>query len=233
MWDWLVEIDNNIFLFFNSMRNGFFDTFFHMFSERFIWVPMYIAILFTFYRSFNWRQATVFVLCTVLTITLTDQIGASLIRPYFERPRPFHPDSPVSEFVMLVEWHRPGGSYGFPSCHAANTIALATLVSLWLKRRPVTLFLFLWAIVTCYSRIYLAAHYPGDLVAGALLGLFVAWGIYCFSRWVNRKVAGNTFLNHERSLKDWLGIRYASTSIITLGLLTIIYISLVGLWRII
>lgn len=232
MLDWLSEVDSNVFLFFNSLRNGFFDTFFHMFSGRFIWVPMYAAILFTFYRCFNWRQATVFVLCIALTITLTDQIGASLIRPIVERPRPFHPDSPISELVMLVEWYTPGGSYGFPSCHAANTVALATIVSLWLKQRPVTLFLFLWAVVTCYSRIYLAAHYPGDLVAGSFLGIFVGWGIYCFSKWVNRKVAGTLFLNAEPPLKPWLGVRFASTSIIIVGLLTVFYICIVASWRI-
>lgn len=39
----------------------------------------------------------------------------------------------------------------------------------------------LFAIMTCYSRIYLGVHFPGDVIMGCLLGVFIAWTVgKCF-----------------------------------------------------
>lgn len=65
-----------------------------------------------------------------------------------------------------------GGQYGFVSSHAATTFALAT--TLWLllgKRHPWLKWGFLWAAVVSYSRIYVAAHYPLDVLAGTGVGV--------------------------------------------------------------
>lgn len=35
-----------------------------------------------------------------------------------------------------------------------------------------------WALLTCYSRVYLGVHYPGDLLVGTLVGLTGAYLIY-------------------------------------------------------
>lgn len=229
----LQNIDSSLFLYLNSLRSSFGDSFFMLFSGRFIWIPMYIAMVFTLFRDFSWRQALIFLLGVAVLITLTDQIGASVLRPYFGRPRPSHPDSPIQHLAQYVNEYRAGG-FGFPSCHAANTVALATYFSLCIRRGYLTIFLSLWALVTCYSRIYLAAHYPGDLLAGSLLGFIIAILVYFAARLICMKTLQDTFINkehftHHRLAKS-LTLNYrASNSIIIMGLLTVLYMVLISL----
>ncbi|MBR6538232.1 MAG: phosphatase PAP2 family protein, partial [Bacteroides sp.] len=70
-------------------------------------------------------------------------------------------------------------------CHAANTFGISFLILFIFRNRLLSCFLMLWAIVTCWSRAYLGVHYPGDLLAGMLLGLIGAalsywlFGLYC------------------------------------------------------
>lgn len=82
---------------------------------------------------------------------------------------PSNPANPLSEMVHIVGGYR-GGSYGFPSCHAANSFALASFLILLFANRKLSLFIFAWAVLNSYSRVYLGVHYPGDLLVGAIIG---------------------------------------------------------------
>ncbi len=174
--DFLINLDSDIFLFFNSHHNEFFDNFMKLFSGRWIWIPMYACLLLAVVRMFTVRQALAIIMCVALLITLADQTCATFIRPYVERLRPSNPENPLSALTHIVNGYR-GGSYGFPSCHAANSFALATFISLVFTNSRLKVAIFLWAIITCYSRVYLGVHYPGDLLVGAIIG--AAWGVVC------------------------------------------------------
>ncbi|MBC8285558.1 MAG: phosphatase PAP2 family protein, partial [Nitrospinae bacterium] len=52
--------------------------------------------------------------------------------------------------------------------HAANSFAAATLLSLCF--RNTTLMVFAFALIVCYSRVYLRVHYPSDVLGGMILG---------------------------------------------------------------
>ncbi len=138
---------------------------------------MYAAIWYVMLRNFHWKVMLFCLIALALTITIADQVGATLIRPYVERLRPANLENPISDMVHIVNGYR-GGRYGFPSCHAANTFGLAFFVWFLFRKRWLTVFIMGWALLTCYSRIYLGVHYPGDLLAGALLGLLAAYLVY-------------------------------------------------------
>ena len=179
----LNDLDSQLLLAINGLHNPYFDTFMYAYSGKWIWIPMYAALVYVLFRNLSWRVALACLVGVALTITFADQIGASVIRPWVERLRPANLENPLSEYVHIVNGYR-GGSYGFPSCHAANTFGLTFYLMLLIRRRGFTLFMCAWALLTCYSRSYLGVHYPGDLLAGALLGLCGAALMYGLFRWL-------------------------------------------------
>ncbi len=67
---------------------------------------------------------------------------------------------------------RPMRGNSFPSGHAANTFALATVVAVFYRRWG--WLAFLPAAVVAYSRIYVGSHWPVDVLASCFLGAGIA-----------------------------------------------------------
>lgn len=106
-------------------------------------------------------------------ILLTDQLNSHVLKDLFGRVRPCE----VLEGVRAIDGCRH--SLSFPSSHAVNTFAAATLFTLF-YRRWVPWVAFGLATVVSYSRVYLGLHYPSDVLGGAVIGalcaLAMVWG---------------------------------------------------------
>lgn len=87
----------------------------------------------------------------------------------------------------MHNYGRCGGLYGFVSSHAANTFGLAVFLNLKMNGQLKYLrWLFVYAIVVSYTRIYLGVHYPFDILLGATIGAIVAWISWFFIVFVKR-----------------------------------------------
>jgi undecaprenyl-diphosphatase len=94
------------------------------------------------------------------------------MKPGFERLRPCQNPN-LKEWIHLVGGC--GGMYGFASSHAANSFALACcLIKIYSSKRWLFWSILIWAIIVSYSRIYVGVHYPGDVITGALIGIFIS-----------------------------------------------------------
>ncbi len=216
MLDFLNQIDTSVFLFFNGMHAPFFDRFMMLFTGRFIWIPMYAAILLVLLRTHGYKSAGIYVLGIALAITLTDQTCATYIRPIVERMRPSNLENPLSALTIVVDDYR-GGDYGFPSCHSANSFALATFIALMFPRRKMVMFIFGWALLNSYTRLYLGVHYPGDLLVGAVIGSGFGFLCYRLARLLdNRHIADTSLERLHRPLfnipveMEWANVGRAS-----------------------
>jgi len=168
----LAEIDSKLFLLLNGMHNRFFDPVMYWASNRWIWVPFYAWVLYRIYKLSGKKTVTIIIL-TALLIASSDQLSNSIVKNTVQRPRPCHETS-LEGKVHLVNNHC-GGEYGFVSSHAANCFALFSFLFLLVRSKDKMLIQLLaaWAIVVSYSRIYLGAHYPGDVICGMALGIIL------------------------------------------------------------
>lgn len=104
----------------------------------------------------------------------------TIIKYSVNRPRPF-------EKYSFIEKESTGGSPSFPSGHTSQAFALATSLSLSFPKWYVIGPSFLWAGAVGYSRMDLGAHYPSDVLAGAILGAGCSWLTYKVNNLLNGK----------------------------------------------
>jgi membrane-associated phospholipid phosphatase len=97
------------------------------------------------------------------SVIVSTWIAEYPIKAYFRRRRPF-----IDVVRALVVGKEPG-SWSFPSGHTCAAFAAAwSLSHHWPRFRPV---FFGVAATVGYSRVFVGAHYPGDVVTGAVLGM--------------------------------------------------------------
>ncbi len=91
-------------------------------------------------------------------------LGEVIMKNIIRRARPYH----VIEGTRLITEGAHG--FSFPSGHSSSSVGLATGLSLHFPKWYVIIPSYLYATAVMLSRPYLGAHYPSDLLAGAVLG---------------------------------------------------------------
>lgn len=180
MIEWLEALDRSIVLAVNSLHRPWLDEVMWVISGRILWIPFYLGLIFLAYQKFGTRKTIWFVALAGLTIVLADLISVVFIKDVVQRYRPSHHTLLVNRLhfyeIRTGEYYQ-GGKFGFVSSHATNFFALAVFTGNALKSHYKWLFptLLATALVICFSRMYLGAHYLSDLIGGALLGSTMAW----------------------------------------------------------
>ncbi|MFM1820857.1 MAG: hypothetical protein RLZZ402_1216 [Bacteroidota bacterium] len=166
--------DAHLFRLINQGNQPWLDGPMEIISGKLTWIPLYGLLIYFLHKRFQTKSKKALIYL-VSTIVFADQISSSLFKPLFKRLRPCH----VDEFQSWI--HLPagcGGQFGFCSSHAANSFAIAVGFYLLTKNKSAGIALVLWASIISYSRIYLGAHYPLDVLVGALVGSIGAWGLF-------------------------------------------------------
>ncbi|WP_209330798.1 phosphatase PAP2 family protein [Lunatimonas salinarum] len=169
----VISWDESLFLWLNAQRTDWLDPVMNTLTGTAIWIPFYLLLVYLLIRQYR-MEAVWYLAGIVGLILLADQFTSGFMKPYFERLRPCH--DPRWQDV-IHNYSGCGGQYGFASSHASNTFALATYFWLVFRSNPAK-WMFIWAGVISYTRIYLGVHYPGDVLVGAIVGLFSGFLLY-------------------------------------------------------
>ncbi|PPK86612.1 undecaprenyl-diphosphatase [Neolewinella xylanilytica] len=166
-------MEATIFEFLNQdLANPFFDAVLPVYRDKLTWIPLYVLIAYLIWNRWGWRKTLYLLLCMAAVIAVADQVAAGIIKPWVGRIRPCAAEDLAGEVRVLVGC---GGKLSFPSNHATNHFAVATLLCLTFVRKWYWRCAWLlWALSISLAQVYVGKHYPGDILAGALLGTAIA-----------------------------------------------------------
>jgi membrane-associated phospholipid phosphatase len=165
----LIDVDTEVFLQINKQHYAPLDQFMILitqFGRELVW-PIVIVVLFMFGGATGKKAALIMMLAMIVLIPI-----GMLSKEIVARPRPFIPDT---EVILAAD-----SQFAYPSGHslivvAGATVSVAVLFrnSSW-KMKAVTMTLAVEASIVCFSRIYVGAHYPLDVLGGILLGIGIS-----------------------------------------------------------
>ncbi len=145
-------------------------------SSTTFWIPFYILLFTLIAVKYKWYSLLA-LLFVIIAVALADLTSVHLFKNVFQRLRPCYNTELVDVINNIVGC---GGKYGFVSSHAANSFAIVaiTIKLIGDKYKWINWLMPFWGILILYSRVYLGKHYPGDVIAGAILGILIAYLTY-------------------------------------------------------
>lgn len=122
---------------------------------------VWLVIAFAFIINKKTRHIGVLTLFALIFATI---MGEGILKHLIQRQRPYA-DFPLIQLVI-----NKSTAYSFPSGHSTSSFAAAYILSKYFKKLSIEF----WAMacIIAFSRLYLFMHYPSDIVAGIILGLF-------------------------------------------------------------
>ena len=157
-----------------SLQNGFFDSLMPFITDKWNFIAP-LALLSLYLILCRPRKDLILAISAVAVVLLADGT-TQIFKDLVQRIRPCH----VFQQVQLLHGAVCTDSFSFPSNHASNTFALAAFISY--NYRMLAIPSFLIASLVGYSRIYLTAHYPTDVLAGAAWGMLLGFTVAMVAR---------------------------------------------------
>jgi len=134
------------------------------FAKYFEYILILVLLLFLVK---NLRKYWPMVIQAFSNAILSRFIIANIIRWIWFRPRPF-----VQNHINLLFNYNPTEP-SFPSGHAAFYFAIAIIVYFYNKKAGILFFIASFLI--SISRVFSGIHWPSDILAGAMVGIFSGW----------------------------------------------------------
>ena len=180
----MISFDTTLFQWINGHHCAVADWVLWCASQSWSWVGVLLIVFACCTLRQEPQRWWVVLLGLALCFLMADQLSAHVFKPLVGRLRPCHELPDVRLFRTSC-----GGRYGFVSSHAANVVACAVFLALRYRKATLSWLMALWCLVVCYSRPYLGKHYPGDVLAGAVVGLAVGTLTAFLAAWAESRLS--------------------------------------------
>ena len=174
MLEHLLQLDRHLFYFVNhDLTNPFFDWLMPLLRNARFWIPLYLFIIIFCLWKYK-KTGAIIIILLALSAGTADFTSASIIKYNVKRLRPCRDPIVSRTDITRVPC---GTGYSFPSTHATDHFAMAAFLGLVFARkwRWIWLWAILWACSISFAQVYVGVHFPVDVLAGALYGMFVGW----------------------------------------------------------
>jgi undecaprenyl-diphosphatase len=174
MFETLEKLDRELLLAINRANHPAMDAFFWQASAGWIFIPLWLIIIWYFYKEKGIKFLGTALLCVGFILLFCDRT-TELVKHSVKRYRPTH-NLEIKDQIHVVNDYR-GGQYGFFSGHSSNNTGVAIFLFLVLSqmKNRYRFLIFLFPPIIEYSRMYLGVHYPSDILFGTLDGIL--WGL--------------------------------------------------------
>lgn len=116
-------------------------------------------------------------LILIAALIISSLSGELILKNIIQRPRPY---ADFPDIRLLIN---ESSRFSFPSGH--TTVSFAAAFVLGKSFKKLSFLLYGFAIIVGFSRVYLFMHYPTDVLAGIILGLFCG----ALAMWASGKMA--------------------------------------------
>ena len=175
-----IKYDKQLLLFLHSKGNTTWDSFWIFITDPIHWVPLFFVLFLIGYKAFGIKKSALISLFTALG-AISSLLIVNVIKNYIKRLRPINDESINDSIRILIETP----DYSFVSGHSTVSFTIAFLFYLIFKKNhKFSIIIFLFPLLFAYSRIYLAVHFPLDILFGMFLGYIVAVLIYTLTNYV-------------------------------------------------
>lgn len=163
----ILETDRQLFIFLNSLGDPAYDTLWMYITKQVYWTPFFLFLAYLLQRKIGWKNLGILLLFIALILFCCNE-SVEFCKATVKRLRPINaPD--LKGIVRTGPYN--SDTFSFFSGHAANSMASMTFIFLVLRKYYQYAFLiFLYPLIFAYSRIYLGAHYPSDILTGYAFG---------------------------------------------------------------
>ena len=166
----LLKLDRQAFFLINHAgQNGLFDALMPLLRHAYFWAPFYTFLLIYVVSNFK-KNVLLWILFSILLVTMTNYISSDFIKHFIFRLRPCNDTGLIPPARLLLSY-KPQSS-GFTSSHATNHFAMAVFFFVTMRKQTGNwgLLFFVWALLIGYAQVYVGVHYPLDIIGGALVG---------------------------------------------------------------
>ncbi len=165
MFDFIQNIDisviEKIYRFQHNLNSELFNRIMIFFTNLGDYGTVWIAIALILFLNKKYRKTGIL---AFVSLAICSVIVNIILKPLIQRPRPF---TEIADIILLIKTPK---DYSFPSGHTAASFVMVYIFFRHIKKYFIPVFI--TGILIAFSRMYLTVHFPSDIIAGIIIGIF-------------------------------------------------------------